>query len=1314
MSLGFIVTFYSYKGGTGRSMSLANVACLLAKTYRVLMIDWDLEAPGLHRYFKEKENLDDPELEESNGLIDMFWDYSNQVLTPDAGQKKVGGTWDPMKLTNPNYYIMKVKLPEDKFPRRGDYLHFIGSGRQGSEYADRARGFDWQNFYNRLGGREFLDGFRGWLKTQYDFVLIDSRTGLNDTAGICTLQMPDLVVLCFTLNRQSILGVEAVAQSIQYENQKRGIGEKIRLLPTPMRVPVETTGLDEAHDYAWSRLNPFFSVGAERTRTSEDRRNYLKSIHISERPQYSLIEKLALFHEDGKTKNSMYSEISSLSEKIIGRGEKVTVFIHPSGSSVEGGVNATLESRLHSIIDSCSNEIQFQPSETILPVKSTNDVFFMIFSNFQAGAIINFATAIKQRVRQDNAEHPSVPLQLLVFATLGEIIPIHDRWSGIPLMEAEYVFKDSNISLLLKSENPVTILISDSFMTQYSNHMKNGDRERAHPGSTDWIRYEIPGMLGNKVVTYINESSENVERINKVLTPWLTESLSRTQFIHISIGSSLVGGCGPGLCPIERLYIGIRGIENGNDDAPEKKHETDLRSFLFSPLREPLLIEGSPGSGKTTFLKYVSTILTRDLLGVKPSENGSWREKYLKIGVQPDPPVPLLLLLSELSWLLAKDAMPNIPDDRFRILDLLQTTPEADARPAWREYWENLFKEGRVVLLLDGFDEVAVPGLQRRVYKILQDVIKCWGNNFIVLSSRPFAARNLVELGIRRIAIQPFNKKEINEFIALWNNIQFSYASENNPIAMADQIARTLMTAVWSNPAISRLASSPLILASLCVLHWDHGQLPESRVRFYNDVLIQLLERREVTRKSQGYDMNLAMEAFAKIAMTMMGSHGQEKRINWDLEEAAELVLPLLISAQGIVDKDIAAARKWIRFECLYSGILNEIQDNRLQFLHLTFQEYLAAWEIAQRQDDGESGWWPVIGDNLEDGQWHETMNFLPGLLFGEGGGSRVDKLLFRVLMKYKGENLENKVQSVIILGDILEAMKGYSYQPQEEILEQYRQILNQFTVVFTPSGAAEVPVAKRYSAADILGREGDPRLVEAQWRENFITVPGTGIALGKYLVTVQEYQCFIENGGYDNQDYWPEDDAWNFCNKLKWKEPEGWLSQLNHPNHPVTGVSRYEAIAYCNWLSSQSNGEHFFLPTEDDWKRAATPTSGEYPWGTQGPNPELANYGGGKDYHTSPVGIYPDGNGPYGHCDLGGNVSEWCDTDDKNGQSFDKERESGESSSITKGGSYLLPESAMKIGSRMKISSSGRMSDLGFRVAVVEAMVDPIKATVG
>src|SRR5438876_10460363 len=91
-SRGQIITFCSYKGGTGRSMALANIACILAERQSidgqkgVPMIDWDLEAPGLHRYFRNKlasgklglGRADDSH-DEKPGLIDLFYELNDKT-----------------------------------------------------------------------------------------------------------------------------------------------------------------------------------------------------------------------------------------------------------------------------------------------------------------------------------------------------------------------------------------------------------------------------------------------------------------------------------------------------------------------------------------------------------------------------------------------------------------------------------------------------------------------------------------------------------------------------------------------------------------------------------------------------------------------------------------------------------------------------------------------------------------------------------------------------------------------------------------------------------------------------------------------------------------------------------------------------------------------------------------------------------------------------------------------------------------------------------------------------------------------------------
>src|SRR5207249_4439185 len=135
------VTFYSYKGGTGRTLALANVAVLLAQWgHRVLAIDWDLEAPGLHHYFKVAPKI---------GLLDLARSLSTG------------------KSISPKRFVTPTKIP-------GLDLVCAGNAREPAE---------WSLWYRR-GFGEALEEVRDAWSERYDFVLVDSRTGITDAGGI--------------------------------------------------------------------------------------------------------------------------------------------------------------------------------------------------------------------------------------------------------------------------------------------------------------------------------------------------------------------------------------------------------------------------------------------------------------------------------------------------------------------------------------------------------------------------------------------------------------------------------------------------------------------------------------------------------------------------------------------------------------------------------------------------------------------------------------------------------------------------------------------------------------------------------------------------------------------------------------------------------------------------------------------------------------------------------------------------------------------------------------------------------------------------
>src|SRR5207244_3971205 len=171
-----------------------------------------LQAPGLHRYFSPF--LKDPDLTHSDGVIDFVIEFVSEAMTPILeGQPQPPTDWY-LPLANVTRYASSLAWD---FPGNGT-LDLIPAGRQGVSYATRVNSFDWGDFYDRLRGGTFLEAARQVMIDKYDYVLIDSRTGVSDTAGICTIQLPDALVACFTFNNQTIDAAEELLATVVGES----------------------------------------------------------------------------------------------------------------------------------------------------------------------------------------------------------------------------------------------------------------------------------------------------------------------------------------------------------------------------------------------------------------------------------------------------------------------------------------------------------------------------------------------------------------------------------------------------------------------------------------------------------------------------------------------------------------------------------------------------------------------------------------------------------------------------------------------------------------------------------------------------------------------------------------------------------------------------------------------------------------------------------------------------------------------------------------------------------------------------------------
>ena len=291
---GKVVTFYSYKGGTGRSMALANVACLLAQDgKKVLMIDWDLEAPGLVDYFKEYVKNTKKDFSQNVGLIEFMQKAFDTLPPMPLDEENEDEINDFFKQIND--YILPIKINANK------NLFLMKAGRMDETYSERIAALDWSAFFKKIP--VFFTRFAFFLREKYDFVLIDSRTGHTDTGGICTMLMPEKLVLAFTPNDQSLNGVLKLAKRATDYRINSDDLRPLEMYPLASRFDIDEDQMrkDWKKRYVREFGELFKKIYALPEDTSFEK--YFDEVQIRHVSKYSYGEKIAVLEE----KNDLYS-----------------------------------------------------------------------------------------------------------------------------------------------------------------------------------------------------------------------------------------------------------------------------------------------------------------------------------------------------------------------------------------------------------------------------------------------------------------------------------------------------------------------------------------------------------------------------------------------------------------------------------------------------------------------------------------------------------------------------------------------------------------------------------------------------------------------------------------------------------------------------------------------------------------------------------------------------------------------------------------------------------------------------------------------
>ena len=722
----------------------------------------------------------------------------------------------------------------------------------------------------------------------------------------------------------------------------------------------------------------------------------------------------------------------------------------------------------------------------------------------------------------------------------------------------------------------------------------------------------------------------------------------------------------------------------GQEEELAQTSRLDLDQVLAEPAH--LAIVGAAGSGKTTLLRIVMALLTDpDPAGVAP--------ELAAVLPQPRPlPVFLPLRLFEFAC-----TQPDAPYQRtqaslLRFLDDWFCQGCSDLALPPRFLAEHVLA-GRAWLLLDALDEVADPAHRRTIRNVIANdlLVACKGSR-VVVTARVAGYRDApLDSRFRVVQVAPLDAEQR---AAMVRKLYRGLALADHERRAADLLQR-----METRPDLAFLTTTPVMVWTAAVIHAFRGNLPDGRAALY-DAYVDILLRKSFDLGEFEVEALQALEGAWNLPDRKQGlSYGAFAAHRWleDPERRAsasdEARRSPVITVRDLADDFLAGyfksqawaadarearqqAREFAALMAERSGILIEEADGFRFGDHLTMQEFLAGRYLGEyyRQDDPAS-YTAFVGEKYGAAWWREVFLLGIGYLAAKGGRDGLD--LLRLLAR-QGAAPAQRLAALEVAGTacaqlaVLQAPPRWYEQARSELAGQL------YDALWGAPLAAPIPA--RHLAGLALGRlwgwEGDPRFQGPLGLPDFVAIPAGPFSMGRddsvrenerpahrvhlaayaiarFPTTNAMFKRFLDAGGYDDPGFWPEaiaDERWENGIVRDWSgqrtEPLYWTDERwNNPAQPVVGVTWYEAMAYCHWLSAETGQPHR-LPTEAQWEKAAAfdPAANvvrRYPWGDRWQE-GMANSQEARLQQTCIAGLFAGDRSAAGVQDLAGNVNEW------------------------------------------------------------------------
>jgi formylglycine-generating enzyme required for sulfatase activity len=650
--------------------------------------------------------------------------------------------------------------------------------------------------------------------------------------------------------------------------------------------------------------------------------------------------------------------------------------------------------------------------------------------------------------------------------------------------------------------------------------------------------------------------------------------------------------------------------------------------------RRGLVILGDPGSGKTTHLKRLLLYCLKE----NPAGLG------LPAGT-----VPVFLPLRDLDDL-------TLGIDAF--IEKTLDSPHLDMS---KGFGQRLLQGQPLLLLFDGLDEVSDPQRRAQVSRWIEQAAQARPHCTAVVTCRFAGYDDQDRLGAQflELHLRPLSPVQADGFIRNWYRaVETGLAGDTTPAGIkaaegAASLIERLRQPDFRSARMATLIRNPLLLANLCLVHRDRGALPHNRHQLYDECIDVLLEHwREVKSLPVSVPAELGRRALQPAALWL---HQEQGRIRATAAQPASLIEPVLRQRHW-PGGDAEALLRAVRDE---SGLLTGWGQDQFGFMHLGFQEYLAACELRRLAFEGNKQ--AVLGElatHHADSWWQEVIL----LLLAQGNPSLFAPFMAELLKRADfdpagplagliGEEAAEPSAEPLLawlrqpIADGAESARRRALLPWLQRLlsaEEFAPLAQQWGVVRAGMGVARGQ-ARASATAELVPASAPPFRITAYGGVELLLIPGgsfrmgspPGVGfkderpqhevavqpfyLGKYPVTNEEYARYLQaNPDVEEPKYWGD-------------------RRFNQARQPVVGVDWEDACRFAAWAGGR-------LPSEAEWEyacRADTQTA--YWWGENiGVNRANCRNSGSpwSGKQPSPVGSF--GANPFGLYDTHGNVWEW------------------------------------------------------------------------